>query len=265
MKLRLLGFYYLLLKKDKRASEFAYNYCEQINLQSVILFVAGILLPILFGFEFFAKAVFIIGILNLMTSLSLTDFHKRIYEDNQYKILKEESDRRKAEMERAEEERRRKEKEARKAEMEKMSRLRIDCLTLLNELRRVARAYNAYSEFEDNIERIEREVYRSTSSWRLSSLYEEIENIIRYIKVMYADQKQKTYEQRNHYTPPASNGLTNLLRVLGLDPTIKDMNVIKKRRKELAMKYHPDNKNTGDLSKMQEINSAFDEIEKILR
>lgn len=50
-------------------------------------------------------------------------------------------------------------------------------------------------------------------------------------------------------------------RVLGVSPN-DDLKLIKRRYRELAIKYHPDNSLTGDEEKFKQISIAFNQILK---
>jgi hypothetical protein len=80
----------------------------------------------------------------------------------------------------------------------------------------------------------------------------------------YRQQQQRQQQQRQHsysyrqYSEPVDEYST-YMAILGLDPHIKDLNIIKKKWHELMIQYHPDkhpgDKNAEEMSK--KINEAY--------
>lgn len=266
IRLRTLGFYYLCLRGSaEEKMRYGAKYSSEITMQSLAFMLASLALFLLTAFIGAGTSVtmilFMIASVNLPIALFLTGIQRIRYQDFRWNELEKQR------------EEVRKKNEQLEREIEQLKRR---CYAKIEELRDISFAYGCYSEFSENIMSMTRQVRNALSKATLEALLTQIENNIRFIRDIYGkkreeerrqrEQQYKEQQQRQYSQwASSSNSLANYLRVLGLSSNERDMNVIKKRRKELAIKYHPDNKETGNLQKMQEINNAFDEIEKILR
>jgi ABC-type multidrug transport system fused ATPase/permease subunit len=267
VRLWTLGFYYLYIKgTPEERMEFGAKHKREITMQSLAFLVVS---TILFLFCAITKLILSIAIIlfitssfNLVIAVFLTGIEGVRYQNYLWDKLEKEREiiRKKQEQDRCE-----------------IEQLKARCFAKIEELKDASFACDCYSEFIDNIIRMKREVRNALTKNTLEKLLVEIENNIRFIRKIYGKRKEEERQrseqqyreqhrrQYSQWTSSRNKSLEDFLKILCLDHNERDMNVIKKRRKELALKYHPDNKETGNLQKMQEINNAFDEIERILR
>ncbi|MDZ5472410.1 DnaJ domain-containing protein [Bacillus sp. 31A1R] len=99
---------------------------------------------------------------------------------------------------------------------------------------------------------------------QMLELYEEMFKKIQqiFIDLDRLHSKSEQGPMGNNHSSTNEDRIVQYLRILELDPNVRNFTIIKRQYKKLAKKYHPDSAD-GDSAKMSEINVAYEALDSI--